>query len=296
MNNVISATELAAAACPRTPDGQGGGAAAPPTVNEASDMASRCESTMSVVRGAGDLEGEGFDNLQRVGGPSAPAPKACLRQRDLDLVICDGAGLALYLLRITPTTLSWEQRVISYPSVEELQAVRERPDWPRRARQLCLVPADARSCRVPVGVVAAEARAAEECDELEDGEEAVYRLCEAAAARHQTLGKLAARAGRHLQVEVDKARRPSHVPLYRLQRALAEELALGHSVAALCSRAEGFSDSEDESKVTSLLCRRLGVLGHRDCFRQLRYGRVVSSSIAELLCEVLDMAPEQVGL
>jgi len=301
MNSVLSATELVAAArlgsSPiRNLDGRGGGASAPSTENGASDMASRCESTMSVVGGAGDLEGEGFDNLQRVAGPSAPAPRACLRQRDLDLVICDGAGLALYQLQMTPSTLSWEQRVISYPPAEVLQGLREHPGWSRRARHLCLASAEVRSCRVPVGVVAAEARAAEARDELEDGEEAIYRLCEAASAGHQTLGKVAARAGRHLRAEVDKARRPSHVPLHRLQKALAEELALGHSVAALCSRAEGFSDSEDESKIANLLCRRLGVLGHRDCFRQLRYGRVVTSATAELLCEALDMAPEQVGL
>ncbi|HEY5052143.1 MAG TPA: hypothetical protein VII45_01905, partial [Solirubrobacterales bacterium] len=190
------------------------------------------ESTISAARSAGDLEGEGFANLMRVGGPTAPLPLACLRLVEMDLVICDGAGLVLYSLQITPTTLSWEQRVISYPSAGEL---REQPDWARRARCLCLTSADARACRVPVGVVAAEARAVEALGGLEDGEEAVYRLCEAAAARHQTLDKVAARAGRHFLAEVEKARRPSHVPLYRLQAALAEELALGHSAAALCS-------------------------------------------------------------
>ncbi len=259
-------------------------------------MAARCESTISVALSAGDLEGEGFANLQRVGGPSAPLPVACLRLREMDLVICDGAGLALYSLQITPSTLSWEQRVIFYPPAEELRALREHPHWARWARRLCLTSAEARACRVPVGVVAAEARASEELGELGDGEEAVYRLCEAAAARHQTLGKVAAKAGRHFLAEVEKARRPSHVPLYRLQGALAEELALGHSVGALCSRSEGFSDSRDESKVTNLLCRRLGLLGHRDCNRQLRYARVAPDTSAVLLCEALDVAPEQVGL
>ena len=146
------------------------------------------------------------------------------------------------------------------------------------------------------GVVAAEARAAGEIGELEDGEEAVYRLSEAAAARHQTLGKVAARAGRRFLADVEKARRPSHVPLYRLQRALAEELALGHSIAALCSRSEGFSDSCDESKLANLLYRRLGLLGHRDCNRQLRYARVAPYVSAVLLCKALDVAPERVGL
>jgi hypothetical protein len=258
-------------------------------------MASRCESTFSIALGA-ELEGAGFNNLQRVGGPSAPPPVAVLRVREMDLVVCDGAGLALYSLRITSSTLSWEQRVISYPPAEELQVLREQPHWARRARRLCLTSAEARVCRVPVGVAAAEARAAEEHGELEDGEEAVYRLCEASAARHQTLGKVAARAGRHFLAEVEKARRPSHVPLYRLQGALAEELALGHSIGALCSRSESFSDSSDESQVTNLLCRRLGLLGHRDCNQQLRYARVAPDSSAVLLCEALDMAPEQVGL
>ena len=278
------------------PRPEGGGAGSPSTVQGASAMATGCESTSSVALGAGDLDGDAFVNLQRVGGPSAPLPVACLRVRAMDLVFCDGAGLALYSLQITPTTLSWEQRVISYPPAEELRALREHPHWARWARSLCLTSAQARVCRVAVGVVAAEARAAEELGELHDGEEAIYRLCEAAAARHQMLGKLAAKAGRHLLLDVERARRPSHVPLYRLQGALAEELALGHSVCALCSRSEGFSDCSDESKVTNLLCRRLGLLGHRDCNHRLRYARVAPYASAELLCEALDMAPEQVGL
>ncbi len=273
-----------------------GGAETSSSVEGMSAMAARCDSTVSVALGAGDLEGEGFANLGRVGGPSVSRPVACLRLRDMDLVICDGAGLALYSLQVTPSTLSWEQRVISYPPVEELQALQEHAHWTRLARRLCLTSADARACRVPVGVVAAEARAAEELGELDEGEEAVYRLCEAVAAHHRTLGKVAARAGRHLLGDIEKARHPSHVPLYRLQRALAEELALGHTTGALCSRSEGFSDSSDESKVTELLFRRLGLLGQRDCHRQLRYARVTPCTSAVLLCEALDMAPEQVGL
>lgn len=259
-------------------------------------MASRRESTISVALGAEDLDGEGFANLQRVGGPSAPLPMACVRVREMDLVVCDGAGLALYSLQITSSTLGWEQRVISYPPTEELRGLQVHPHWAHRARRLCLTSAQSRACRVPVGVVAAEARAAEEIGALDDGEEAVYRLSEAAAARHQTLGKVAARAGRRFLADVEKARRPSYVPLYRLQRALAEEIALGHSIAALCSRSEGFSDSRDESKLANLLYRRLGLLGHRDCHRQLRYARVAPYASAVLLCEALDVAPERVGL
>jgi hypothetical protein len=86
------------------------------------------------------------------------------------------------------------------------------------------------------------------------------------------------------------------VPLHRLRGALAEELALGHSVGAICSRSSGFSDSIDESKVTSLLSRRLGLLGTRDTHKRLRYARVASSETAVLLCEAFDLAPAQVGL
>ncbi|HEX7244087.1 MAG TPA: hypothetical protein VF245_00805 [Solirubrobacterales bacterium] len=245
---------------------------------------------------AADLEGMPFEHLRRVGGPEAPLPIAWLRVRDRDLVICDGAGIALYTLRITARTAGWEQRTISFPPAPELRALREHPNWARRARRLCLTSAQARACRVPVGVVAAEARAAQELGELYDGEEAVYRLSETAAALLQASGKEAAKAGRLFMADVERARQPSHVPLYRLQGALAEELALGRSVAAICSRAPGFSDSEEESKVTSLLCRRLGLQGTRDCRKRLRYTRVAPAAIAELLCQVLDLAPEQVGL
>lgn len=248
----------------------------------------------NVVPCAG-LEGEALANLRRVGAPVAPPLLASLRIRETDLVLCDGAGLALYSLRITPSTLGWEQRVVSYPPQAELRAVREHPDWPRRARGICRSSA-ARVCRVAVGVVAAEARAAEELGDLRDGEEGIYRLCEAAAARHRTLGKDAAKAGRALLADVERSRRPSHVPLRRLQGALAEELAFGHSIRALCSRSERFSGCGDEGKVASLLCRRLGLLGHRDAKRRMRYARVASAATAELLCEALDTAPEEVGL
>ena len=262
-------------------------------------MTQRCESTRAVAIGTeplSDLDGMPFERLLRVAGPEAPLPVACLRLRDRDLVICDGAGIALYTLYLTARTAGWEQRTISYPSVAELRALREHPRGARRARRLCRNPALARSCRVPVGVVAAEARAAEVLGDLYDVEAAIYQLSEAAAAILQASGKQAAKAGRILLADVERARRPSHVPLYPLQRALAEELALGRSVGAICSRSPRFSDSPEESTVTSLLCRRLGLLGTRDDRKRLRYARVASAETAELLCEALDLAPEQVGL
>lgn len=278
----------------------GGGGAAPVTgVQGTSAMAQRCESTGAVAIGVeplADLEGQPLEHLLAVGGPGAPLPLAWLRVRDRDLVLCDGAGLVHYTLRLSPTTAAWEQRTVSYPPAAELRALREHPNWARRARRLCLTSAHSRACRVPVGVVAAEARAAEAIGDLYDGEEAVLRLSEAAAAILQSSGKEAAKAGRLLMADIERARRPSHVPLYRLQGALAEELAFGHSVGAICSRSPGFSDAADGSKVTSLLCRRLGLQGTRDTHKRLRYARVASSETAVLLCEALDLAPEQVGL
>jgi len=279
--------------------GGGGGAGAPAGVLGASPMSPRCESTSAVAIGSepvAELEGLPREHLLRVGRPDALPSSAWLRVRDRDLVICDCAGIALYALRMTATTAAWEQRTISYPPVAMLRALCEHPDWARRARRMCLTSAQARACRVPVGVVAAEARGAEACAELYDGEEVVLRLSEAAAALLQASGKQAAKAGRFFAAEVERARGPSHVPLRPLQRALAEELALGHSVAALCSRSPGFSDSIEASKVTSLLCRRLGLQGTKDCHRRLRYARVSSAPTAVLLCEALDLAPEQVGL
>ena len=242
------------------------------------------------------LDVEALANLRRVGGPAALALGARLGLPTMELLVCDGAGLALYSLRLTPRTLGWEQRVLAYPPEPELRALREQPDWAARARALCLGSPEVRVSRVAVGVVAAEARAAEELDRLPDGEEAVYRLCEATAARYRALGKEAARAGRVFLADVERSRRPSHVPLYRLQGALAEELAFGHSVAALCSRSEGFSRCGEEGKLGGLLARRLGLQGHRDRTRRLRYTRVAPAGTAELLCEALDMAPEEVGL
>lgn len=276
-----------------------GGALPLTSVQGASAMAPRCESTSAVAIGGEpvtDLEGVSFEHLLRVGGLAAPRPLGRLRVRERDLVICDGAGTVLYSLRITSTTARWEQRTISYPPAHVLRALREHPDWARRTRRLCLTSAQARACRVPVGVVAAEARAAEDLGDLYDGEEAVYRLSEAAAALLQSAGKDAARAGRIFMADVERARRPSHVPLYRLQGALAEELALGHSVVAICSRSPGFCDATEESKVKGLLCRRLGLQGTRDHQKQFRYSRVADVDTAELLCEALDLAPEQVGL
>jgi hypothetical protein len=260
-------------------------------------MASRCESTSAVVTGVDPLDST-LERLRRVGGRDALTPLARLRIPDRDLIVCDGAGIVLYTLRLTATAARWEQRAIPYPPSEQLEELRERADWGRRARRLCLDSATVRSCRVPVGVVAAEARAAEEFGELFYGEEAVYRLSEAAAALLQISGKKAAKGGRLLLADVVRSRRPSHVPLWRLQWALAEEIALGHSFAAIGSRSPGFSESPEERSVTSLLCRRVGLQGTLDSRRdQLRrYARVAPADTAELLCETLGIAPGQVGL
>jgi hypothetical protein len=276
-----------------------GGAASLASVKGVRAMTSRCESTSAVAIGTEsvtDLEGAAFEHLLSAAGPGAPAPLACLRISDRDLVICDGAGVVLYSLLVTATTAAWEQRTIAYPPAPVLGALSEHAEWDRRARRLCFTSDQARVCRVPVGVVAAEARAVDSLGHLDDGEEAVYRLSEAAGAILQSSGKDAAKSGRILMADVERARRPSHVPLHCLRRALAEELALGRSVGAICSRSPGFSDSIEESKVSALLCRRLGIQGTRDCQRRLRYSRVVSAETAVLLCEVLDVAPEQVGL
>ncbi|MBS1895495.1 MAG: hypothetical protein JST59_29700 [Actinobacteria bacterium] len=272
-------------------DQRGGGAEPPARVQGASVMTQQSE-----IPGTVAVEGGPLEHLLAVGGPEAPLPLASMRIRERDLVICDGGGLAHYLLLLGDSTARWEQRTVSYPPVAGLRAIRSHPDWPRWARRLCLDSQGARACRVPVGVVAAEARAAEEAGELHDGEEAVLRLSEATAAILQSSGKEAAKAGRLLMADVDRARRPSHVPLSRLQAALAEELALGHSPAALCSRSPGFSECADESKVVSLLCRRLGLEGTRDSHGRLRYARVAGAEVAALLCEALDLAPGQVGL
>jgi hypothetical protein len=109
-------------------------------------------------------------------------------------------------------------------------------------------------------------------------------------------GKVPRKSGRLMLADVERARYPSHVPLYRLQGALAEELAFGHSLPALCSRSERFTSSCSESKVTNLLCRRLGLLGTRDARKCLRFARVAPAEVAERLCEALDLAPEEFGL
>lgn len=262
-------------------------------------MAPRCESATVVTIGSEpstDLDDASFEHLMRVGGPEALATLAALRVRDRDLVICDGAGIVHYSLLLTSTTVGWEQRTVAFPPSSVVQALREHPSWARRARQLCRTSEQARACRVHAGVVAAEARAAEELGLLCDAEEAILNMSEAAAAVVQSSGGDGAKAGRNFLAEVSRARHPSHVPLFRLQRILAEELALGRSVAAICSRAPGFSDSDDVSKVVNLLYRRLGLLGARDWHGKLRYPRVAAADTAELLCEALDIAPEQVGL
>ena len=262
-------------------------------------MPQRCETTAAVMIGVEaptDLDGTSLEHLLRVAGPGAPAPLARLRIRDRDLVVCDGAGIALYTLRLGASSAGWAQRTISYPAAAALRGITERQDWHGRARRLCLDPDLSRACRVPVGVVAAEARGASEIGVLDDGEEAVYRLTEAAAAMLQVSGKEAARAGRVLMADVGRARRPSHVPLRRLQEALAEELALGRSPVAICSRSPRFSDSGAEGGLVSLLYRRLGLQGTRDSHGHRRHARVASAETAVVLCEALDLAPEQVGL
>lgn len=277
----------------------GGGAGASETVGGVEDMVSRCQSANAVRiagRPAAGLEGLPFAHLLRVAGPEAPPPLACLRVHGRDLVICDGGGVAVYALRMTARTAGWEQCTVSYPAMAELRAIREHADWAKRARRLCRSWPQARVCRVKVGVVAAEARAAEELGALDDGEEAVLRLSGAAAALLQASGQQATRAGRSLMADVERARRPSHVPLRGLQGALAEELALGRSVLAICSRSPGFSESTEPGQILSLLSRRLGLQGSRDARGLLRYARVASAQTAELLCEALDLAPEQVGL
>lgn len=273
-----------------------GGAPCASPVQGSSPMPTRCESTLPAPAAEAGLEGDALEHLMRVGGPSAPLPMAELRVRERDLVICDGAGVALYSLRITPTALGWEQRTVSFPPEPELWALREHPQWAKRARRICATSSEARSCRVGVGVVAAEARAAETLAELYDGEESIYRLSQAGAAVQMASDKVARKSGRLMLADIERARYPSHVPLYRLQGALAEELAFGHSVGALCSRSEGFSASTDESSVTNLLCRRLGLLGTRDMHKRVRFARVAPHEVAELLCEALDLAPEAVGL
>lgn len=282
-----------------SPDGGGGGTASGAYVQGLSAMTPKRESASAVMidpEPVADLDDASFEHLMRVGGPQTPTPLAELRVRDRDLVICDGAGIVHYSLRFTSTTVGWEQRAISFPPRPVQRALREHPTWARRARQLCRTSTQVRVCRVQVGVVAAEARAVEELSLLCDAEESILNLSEAAGAVVQSSGGDGAKAGRNFLAEVNRARRPSHVPLFRLQRLLAEELALDRSVAAICSRAPGFSDSDDVSKVSNLLYRRLGLLGARDCHGRLRYPRVAAADTAELLCQALDIAPEQVGL
>lgn len=277
----------------------GSGAGRRPGVKGVSAMAQRCESTSAVAVGSrplADLEGLPFERLARIAGPEAFAPLASLRVRERDLVICDGAGIVLYSLRLTAKTAGWQQRAIAYPPEAELALLAQCPDWARRARRLCLTSAQVRVCRVAVGAVAAEVRGLEELDVLEGGEAGILRLSEAAAAVLQSGKAESAKAGRALRAEIERSRGPSHVPLHRLQGALAEELALGRSVGAICSRSPRFSDSSIEGKVIDLLCRRLGIQGTSDFAGRMRYARVASAEMAGILCETLELAPWQVGL
>lgn len=293
----VATTEIRPRSRDEAPSRGRGGARATKPVQRASAM-TRGSTTMSAIgqQPVADLEGKAFENLLRVGGPGAQLPVACLRIADRDLVICDGAGVVLYTLQLTATTASWQQRAVSYPPEAELRQLREHPHWAERARDLALTSTDAHVSRVAVGVVAAEARGAQELGELFEGEESVYRLSEAASALLQSSGKQAAKSGRLLMADVERARYPSHVPLRRLQGALAEELAFGHSVAAICSRSPWFSESAEERKVRTLLCLRLGIQGTFSRHGLQRYSRVATTETAELLCEALDLAPERVGL
>jgi hypothetical protein len=147
-----------------------------------------------------------------------------------------------------------------------------------------------------VGVVVAEARAADAYAQFSDTEETIYRISEAAAARHLATVGWRAKPARKLQDEVTKARHPSHVPLYPFQRALAEEIALDRTFSAVCSRSERFTQGDEGKTTPNELCRALGLLG-RDAGKGLkRFARVAPYPLAEALCEALDMAYEEVGL
>lgn len=252
-------------------------------------------------------ESDALARLDRaVGRPGSPV-LAELRVRSMDLTLCSAAALAVYMLRITPTCLGWEQRLVAYPPEALVESIQHLRGWADCTRRVCGLPdgrmavvgrssfdIDLRACRVPTGVVAAEARACEEFFDVYDAEEGVYRISLAAASIHLTKGKYAAKGGRQMLADVTKARHPSHVPLYPLQRALAEEVAMGRSLDALCSRSEAFS-SNGKSPAHHLF-RKMGVAGTRDCKKSVRYARVAPYKVAADLCAVVDIAPEEVGL
>lgn len=236
---------------------------------------------------------DALEALSRVAGPNGSRPRACLCVRAKDLLVCSASGVALYTLRIGRTALGWEQRVLAFPPPPALQRIVECADWTRSARAALETSPEVRCCRVPVGVVAAEARSVEAQGELTDGEEGIFRLSLAAAARHRTLGFDSAKVGELMTARVEEARRPNFVPLLPFQRALAEDLALGRSLRGICSRSSHFETSA--SVTTDRLCRALGLVGKRER-GQMRYARVASDVVATHLCDALDMAPEEVGI
>lgn len=233
-------------------------------------------------------------NLARVAGPDAPDLVASLRLPEMDLVVRSGAGIALYTLRWGSEALSWEQRVLAFPAEAELQLVYDSADWARRARESCFS-TGARACRVSAGVVAAEARILEQHGVLPAGEASVYALSLGAASTQIAHAGSRSKPGRKMIADVKAARCPSHVPLLPLQRALAEEMALGRSLQAICSRSEHF-DPERYGSATNQFCRALGLLWTRDSTKRKRFARVAPSSLAEKLCEALDLCPQEVGL
>jgi len=272
----------------------------------------------TVVQGRGDTQREDAAR-RRLGSAIAicgPAPSAALRVREMDLALLSASGLVHYQLSVTPTTLRWEQRVVAFPPQEMLDLLCRRRSWERAVRAVCaqapsptvgvgraLFRVESRICRVPVGVVAAEARACERFLGVRDAEEAVYRITLAAASTHlaglgdtKAVRKAARKAGRKMLGDVKRSRFPSHVPLLPFQRALAEELALGRSIDGICSRAETYCDSDGEPKKTTDLFRHLGISATRDEGSRPRYARVAPHAIAAALCTALDVAPEEVGL
>lgn len=262
-------------------------------VHPTSPMGRLGNSVASSGKQASSQPGDAMEALSRVVGPNVPPPRACLRVRARDLLICSGSGVALYTLRIGPTALGWEQCVLAFPPVSDLQRIVECADWARSARASLEGSPVARYCRVPVGVVAAEARSVESQGGLPDGEEGVFRLSLAVAARHRTLGREPAKAGRLMAARVEEAQRPNFVPLLPFQCALAEDLALGRSLMGVCSRSSHF---ETSARVTTdRLCRTLGLIGKRER-GQMRYARVASDVVATHLCDALDIAPEEVGI
>jgi hypothetical protein len=274
-------------------DTRGAGASDCSRVHPTSPMGRPGNIVASSGEQASPQPGDAMEALSRVAGPNVPPPRACLRVRARDLLICSGSGVALYTLRIGPTALGWEQCVLAFPPVSNLQRIVECAGWTRSARAALEGSPVVRHCRVPVGVVAAEARSAESQGELPDGEEEIFRLSLAAAAHHRTLGRDPAKVGRLIAARVEEAQRPNFVPLLPFQCALAEDLALGRSLMGICSRSLHFETSA--SVTTDRLCRALGLIGKRER-GQMRYARVASDVVATHLCDALDIAPEEVGI